>query len=138
MKDLLFYTQDVILNFRPVQVFIYEGDNDIGSGHTPSQILGSADSILLMIRQSLPAAEVVFISPKPSIRRWHLKNEYEVFNSELKRWVNKQQNVKFADVWTSMLDKTGTVQQDIFVEDGLHLNEKGYAIWKSVLTKFLP
>ena len=138
MKDLLHYTNDVILNFKPTQVFIYEGDNDIGNGKTPEQILASADSIVTVIRKTLPLTQVIFISPKPSIRRWHLKEKYEVFNDALKQWTTHKTNIHFADVWTPMLDRGGKVRQDIFLADDLHLNEKGYAIWKTVLEKFLP
>jgi lysophospholipase L1-like esterase len=36
-----------------------------------------------------------------------------------------------------MLDSDGNVMQDIFIEDGLHLNEKGYSIWTSTLKKYV-
>src|SRR5687768_5575060 len=79
MIDLLYYTNELIIPFKPVQIFIYEGDNDVSAGKTADQILTSADQILGMIRQKLPDTEVVFISPKPSVKRWHLKERYESF-----------------------------------------------------------
>ncbi|HZB14453.1 MAG TPA: SGNH/GDSL hydrolase family protein [Chryseolinea sp.] len=137
MADLLYFTDKLIVPFHPKQIFIYEGDNDLSVGRTAEQIIASADSILLLVRQHLPEAEVIFISPKPSLKRWELKAKYEDFNKKLRAWTSKKRNVRFADVWTPMLDRNGNVMQDIFIADGLHLNEKGYSIWASALKKYV-
>jgi lysophospholipase L1-like esterase len=137
MSDLLYYTDKLILPFKPKQIFIYEGDNDINAGRTIEHILASADSILIRIRTPFPQSEVVFISPKPSLARWGLKDKYEAYNRALKAWTKEKKNVRYADVWTPMLDTKGGVQKDIFIEDGLHLNKKGYSIWTKTLRKYL-
>jgi lysophospholipase L1-like esterase len=36
-----------------------------------------------------------------------------------------------------MLDSKGEVRSDLFIEDNLHMNRKGYEIWKGVLEKFM-
>ena len=137
MADLLYYSDKLILPFKPKQIFIYEGDNDLSLGRTAEQILTSADGILSLVRQRLPESEVIFISPKPSLKRWALKEKYEDYNEKLKAWTTQKRNVRFADVWTPMLDSDGKVMQDIFIADGLHLNEKGYSIWTSALKKYV-
>ena len=137
MADLLYYSDKLILPFKPKQIFIYEGDNDLSLGRTAEQILASADGILSLVRQRLPESEVIFISPKPSLKRWALKEKYEDYNERLKAWTTQKRNVRFADVWTPMLDSDGKVMQDIFIADGLHLNEKGYSIWTSALKKYV-
>ena len=137
MADLLYYSDKLILPFKPKQIFIYEGDNDLSLGRSAEQILASADGILSLVRQRLPESEVIFISPKPSLKRWALKEKYEDYNEKLKAWTSQKRNVRFADVWTPMLDSDGKVMQDIFIADGLHLNEKGYSIWTSALKKYV-
>jgi lysophospholipase L1-like esterase len=138
MIDLLYYAEPLILKHMPKKIFIYEGDNDINSGKTPEEILRTADELLKLIRARLPKRiEIIFISAKPSVARWQLKEPYQVFNSKLKEWTSKQKRVKFADVWTPMLDEKGEVRTDLFVEDNLHMNLKGYEIWTDVLQKFM-
>ncbi|HKZ38964.1 MAG TPA: GDSL-type esterase/lipase family protein [Chryseolinea sp.] len=137
MADLLYYIDSLILPLRPIQIFIYEGDNDISRGRAEDQIIATADSILKRIQKQLPNTEVIFISPKPSIARWHLKEKYESYNKTFKAWSDQQNNVQYADVWTPMIDENGDVLKDIFIQDNLHLNEKGYKIWTSVLKKYL-
>jgi lysophospholipase L1-like esterase len=137
MSELLYYADEIIVPFAPKQLFIYEGDNDIAKGKTPDQILASADSLVGLIKQKLPDMEIVFISAKPSVRRWELKNEYIAFNKALKEWASKQKNVRYADVWTPMVKRNGEVMADLFIEDNLHMNKKGYQIWRKALKKFL-
>jgi lysophospholipase L1-like esterase len=36
-----------------------------------------------------------------------------------------------------MLDEDGIVMQDIFLEDGLHMNKKGYDIWAKAIGPLL-
>jgi lysophospholipase L1-like esterase len=138
MSDLLFYAEQLIIKHHPQKIFIYEGDNDINSGKSPGEILKTADELLTLIRSQLPkTVKVIFISPKPSLARWHLKETYEAYNQQLRIWVGHQKGVSFVDVWTPMLDANGEVLKDIFIEDGLHLNEKGYKILAGTIKGFL-
>jgi lysophospholipase L1-like esterase len=138
MSDLAYYFDRLILPYQPKQIFIYEGDNDVNAGKKPEQILASATLILNKIRSEVsPTVEVLFISAKPSVARGQLKEKYTIFNQQLKNWAEKQKNVKFIDVWTPMMGKDGNVLPDLFLEDKLHMNEKGYAIWKKVIEPFI-
>ncbi len=77
------------------------------------------------------------VSAKPSLTCWQLKSKYDEFNRQMKQWTATKKNVLYADVWTPMLDSSGEVRKDLFVEDNLHMNRKGYEIWKRVITKFM-
>jgi len=137
-SDLLFYVDKLILPYAPKKIFIYEGDNDINSGKTPEQILKTTDSLVTMIRQKVSTkVPIYFITPKPSIARWSKKSIYEDYNKKLKAWANTKQHVKVIDVWTPMLDQQGIVLQDVFLEDRLHMNKKGYDIWAKTIAPFL-
>lgn len=138
MSDLIYFADKLILPYRPKQIFIYEGDNDINNGKTLDEILSDASKLLALIREKLPRkTRVLFISPKPSMLRWSLKDKYEAFNRKLQAWTKQNKYVTFVDVWTPMLEADGTVRQDLFIGDGLHMNEKGYAIWARVIDKVI-
>ena len=138
MADLVVHADKLILPYHPKQIFIYEGDNDIGAGKSSEKILREAEKLLAVIRKGLPKkVQVVFISPKPSILRWQLKDRYLDYNTKLEAWTKKQKNVTYIDVWTPMLDADGNVLRDLFVEDGLHMNRKGYEIWARVIRPYL-
>jgi lysophospholipase L1-like esterase len=138
MTDLLYFFDKLILPYRPSMIFIYEGDNDLASKKTTEQILATADSLLTLIRtQVSKKVPVVFISAKPSLSRWTMKDQYVAFNSSLKAWTESKKNVRFVDVWTPMLDANGEPRKDIFIEDGLHMNKTGYDIWAAVIRPYL-
>lgn len=138
MSELVYYSEPLIINYQPKRIFIYEGDNDIFLGKSPEEILMTADQLVTLLRAQLPSkVKIIFISAKPSVARWHLKAKYEEFNRQLEHWASSKKNVLYADVWTPMLDSNGEVQKDLFIQDNLHMNWKGYEIWKGVIGKFL-
>ena len=102
-----------------------------------SNAVKEAKQLAGKIQKDLPETRIVFISPKPSIARVHLKNSYITFNKKLKKYCEKNGKLEFADVWYPMLDNKGNVFKDVFLEDGLHMNKKGYDIWGKVINEFL-
>lgn len=136
-SDLLYFYKELILKPSPEILFIFEGGNDIINKKTPSELLKQVKELARKIQKDLPGTQVIFISTKPSIAFVHLENEYIKFNNKLKKYCKKRDNVEFADVWHPMLDENGNVFQDIFIEDGLHMNKKGYDIWGKVIREFL-
>lgn len=123
-SDLLYFCNEMIVKPTPEILFIYEGDNDIASNKKPKKILKEVKELADKIQQDLPETRVVFISPKPSISRVKLKNSYITFNKKLKKYCEKNGKLEFADVWHPMLDNSGNVFKDVFLEDGLHMNKK--------------
>ena len=126
------YLEDLVLRYDPKQVFIYEGDNDIAAGRDTRTILEHLDTIFTRIWEHNPGTEIVYIAAKPSPLRWELRKEYEALNKAIERRAKKEDRLVFADVYSPMLEK-GQVRGDLFVEDRLHMNRKGYAIWAEVI-----
>ena len=79
----------------------------------------------------------MFISAKPSIARWRLKNQYLQLNYRLQSYTNQYRYLDYIDVWTPMLDAQGNPKVDIFIEDNLHMNAKGYAIWQKAIEPYV-
>ena len=136
-SDLLYYADRVIDPYQPSKIFIYEGDNDIANGEQPKEILREAQQLREMIRHQLGATPIVFISPKPSLARWELKDQYEQLNAMLKKYADQEKNTEFADVWTPAIGQDGRVVDHIFLEDSLHMNAAGYEIWQKALAPYL-
>jgi len=137
MSDLLFYVEQVVINYMPDQIFIYEGDNDIAYGTKPGKILRDTKKVVERIQESLPASQIILISAKPSLARWQFKEEYEDVNSRYREYASKQDYIDFVDVWVIMLDDRGEPKREIFIEDSLHLNKAGYDIWAEEIGKFI-
>lgn len=136
-SDLLYYYEDLIVKPQPDILFIYEGDNDIASGKDPRKVRDEARQLIKKIRSDLPQTRIVLIAVKPSVSRMEFKEQYETLNRYLERIARRSRNVDFADMWDAMTNSNGEVYTDIFVDDNLHLNKKGYEIWVEVLGRHL-
>lgn len=135
-SDLLYYIYDLILRYEPKKVFIYEGDNDVSAKKDSQEIISDFEQLIGGILRNDPSTEIMIISPKPSIARWELRRKYKRLNRKLDRLANDYTQVQFIDVWHPMLDGRN-VMQDIFIEDGLHMNPKGYDIWFGIIKDYL-
>lgn len=126
------YLEELVLRYSPKQVFIYEGDNDIAAERPIGTILEHLDTIFERIWTALPETEIVFIAAKPSPLRWNLHKEYEALNKAIEKRAKKDDRLVFADIYAPMLSGS-KVRTDLFVEDRLHMNATGYAIWAEVI-----
>lgn len=131
-SDLLKYTNDLILKYKPKKVFIYEGDNDIVAKVKTKDILENTKAIIDRIKAYDPKTEIVLISAKPSIARWGHRNKYKRLNRGFEQLSKNDNTISYANVWEPMLYKN-RVRSDIFLKDGLHMNSKGYDLWLSVI-----
>lgn len=127
-SDLQRYLDELVLDYRPVKVFIYEGDNDISARKRQREIIETAEDVIERLQTAQADLQIVLISPKPSISRWNLRGKYKRLNRKLGRLAGNSQGVEFVDVWNPMLSDR-KLKRDLFLEDGLHLNAKGYDIW---------
>ena len=48
----------------------------------------------------------------------------------------RDKRLSYADVYSVMLNGD-TVREDIFIQDRLHMNEQGYALWDEVIRPML-
>lgn len=135
--QLLMHLDKSILRFEPSKVFIYEGDNDINSGQDISDIMKNLDALVTKIQAKYPNTIVNLIAAKPSPSRWDKKVSYVALNDLIRQYATTHDKVNIVNVWDIMLDDTGKPRADIFIEDNLHMNEKGYALWKEIFTPFM-
>ena len=139
LLDVIRYEKDVIFPYQPKQIVIYCGENDVASSDTVTGkvVLERFKKLYTDIRQQLPEVSIVFISLKPCPSRWQMKDRMLESNRLIKKYLKKKKNTTFISVWNSMLDKDGRPIADIFIEDKLHMNAKGYAIWQKLIEPYL-
>ncbi len=139
LEDVIHYTQDIIDPYHPKQIVIYCGENDLASSDTVTAaiVLMRFKKLFTIIRKNHPFVPVAFISLKPSPSRKHLWAKMIKSNQLIKQYLSTKKKTAFIDVYHKMFNKDGTVIQDIFIEDNLHMNAKGYAIWQKVIEPYL-
>lgn len=139
LPDVIRYEKEVIFKYRPKQIVIYCGENDLaGDSTVTGQIVFERFQTLFKdIRTSLPNVPVVYVSMKPSPSRAHLMGKMQEGNTLIKTYLSQQKNAIFADVYHRMLNTDGQPEVSLFLGDMLHMNAKGYKIWQDVLGDYL-
>jgi len=135
-SDLLVYLQPLVLHFNPKKVFIYEGDNDVNDRKKISAIVRDTKKIVDAIKANNSATQIVIISAKPCVVRWHLRKKYVRLNRKFEKLCAKEINLEYLNIWDMML-VNGIVNDELFIEDGLHMNASGYQIWNTLVAKYI-
>ncbi|UNK50165.1 GDSL-type esterase/lipase family protein [Lysobacter sp. S4-A87] len=137
LRDTTFYAQRIVIPYQPRAVVVYAGDNDLAEGRTPQQVRDDFAALVSNLRAQLPQARIAFISIKPSPAREALMGRMREANALVRDYARGQQGVDFLDVATPMLDADGQPRSELFLDDHLHMNQNGYAIWTDVVGKWL-
>ncbi len=140
LTDIIYFNQETILKYKPKQIYIYCGENDIAASDTitPAIVFERFKTLYTIIRTHLGnKVPVMYVSIKPSVARWSMEEKFFAANSLIRNFINKQKHTQFLDVHSAMLDSNGMVYKDIFIADKLHMNAKGYAIWQKIIAPTL-
>ncbi len=139
LLDVIRYEKDIIFSYQPKQIVIYCGENDVASSDTitPEMVAGRVKQLITDIRAAFPKVNIAFISLKPAPSRWRMKDRMMASNVLIKKYLKKKKHTAFINVWDAMLDAEGQPKADIFIEDKLHMNAKGYAIWQKIMEPYL-
>ncbi len=135
--EALMYINQIVIPYKPAKIIYYEGDNDITIGLTSEEICDNVKDFIDKVAESLPETMIYILSPKPSINRMHLWEKYRHAHESLRKLSYEYKNVVYVDVATPMFDLNGKLNHSLFVDDGIHMNQEGYAIWTRVLRRAL-
>ena len=139
LPDVIRYADDIIFPYKPKQIIIYCGENDLGVSDTISAqtVANRFIQLFTMIRNQWKKMPVVFVSIKPSPSREHLFPKMIEANRLIREFLAAQKKTKFIDVFSLMLDTQGKPRKELFGPDMLHMNATGYAIWQKELEPVL-
>jgi lysophospholipase L1-like esterase len=119
-------------------VVIYAGDNDLGDNRHPEEVYICFFQLVTQIRERFGDIPVVYVSIKPSPRRWNIDEQIEYTNMIIEREIGKRGgNLHFVEIHDLILGENGKPNEQLFMEDGLHLNAKGHDIMKEQIGKKL-
>jgi lysophospholipase L1-like esterase len=128
------YVPRVVLPYCPRLIVLYAGDNDLNNGDTPERVFDQYKKFVAVIHRSMPQTRIAFVSIKPSIARRTLLKQMKATNDLVYNYTATDPKLLYVDVFTPMLDSTGNPRDELFVADKLHMNARGYALWRDLLT----
>lgn len=138
MLDALYYLDRIVLPYQPRAIVLYEGDNDISRFKiTPLRLRELFLGYVNKVHESLPETRIYLLAVKPSMARWADWPAMQEANRLLEELCTADPLLSYIDVATPLLGANGMPDESLFVEDRLHLNRKGYELWREVVRPVL-
>jgi len=137
LSDSVAFVDRIVTPYKPKLVLLYAGDNDIASGMSPEQVLGDFKAFAARIHAALPKTRIAYLAIKPCPAREKFLDRVKATNRLIREYTAGDERLIYADTFTPILTEDGRPRADVYGQDGLHLNARGYALWASILTPIL-
>lgn len=137
LSDTVHFADRIIVPYEPRLIVVYAGDNDLAAGKSPDVVFADFKALAQIVEKALPKTRLVFLSIKPSPKRWSLSTKAKQANQLIADFVRQHDRLTFVDVSTPMLGADGKPRAELFRADNLHLNATGYQLWASLLKPLL-
>ena len=138
MAACVWFFDRIMVNLQPKGMIIYAGDNDLGDGRHPEEVFIFFKQLMASIRKNYGNIPVGYISIKPSILRFNIIEQIKFTNKIIAEEIERMNDATFfVNIYDQMLDENQYPQHDLFEAEGLHINDKGYALWKRIIDETL-
>jgi lysophospholipase L1-like esterase len=128
IRDNTHFAARLIFPLEPRAVVFYAGDNDVNAKRSPEQVRDDFRQFSKTVHEKLPVCKIYFLSIKPSVARWAQSETQQKANAFVKTDAAKTDYLVYVDIGPPILGPDGKPKPELFQKDGLHLNEKGYAL----------
>ena len=128
------YFERLIVPLNPKSLVFYAGDNDLGDNRHPEEVYLFFCALTDKVNQYLPGVPLTYLAIKPSPARWPIIDRIRFTNKIIANKITQLPDCQFVDLFSPMLNSHGHPRHELFEADGLHLNAKGYALWKDILS----
>ena len=133
ISDVIYYYNNLFPRYRPKQIIFYCGENDLWSGKSVDQVFKDFQTLWYKINMDLPNTKLIYLSCKPSPKRFKKWNIYQSLNLRIKNLCLRNQKLFFVDLTPTLLNPNFTFNKKFWDEDQLHVNQLGYGLWKKWL-----
>ena len=137
ISHVIHHFDDIVKPYSPKAIVFFCGTNDLTALKTPEETLNDFKKFLNLVKNEFGTIKVYMIGIKPSVDRLYLDEEERVYNSSISFLAKEDPYLEYINVWDLMLNEDGTRMPDLYVEDGLHMNPKGYEIWTQLVRESL-
>lgn len=129
ISDSVRYADRIATPYKPKFIVFFAGTNDINDGKSAETVFHDYQAFVGEVRAKLPGERILFISitPAPSRQaKWPVMKEA---NRLIHDFCSHDKNLLYLDEWNQFLTPEQGPRPELFVQDQLHMNPSGYAIW---------
>jgi GDSL-like Lipase/Acylhydrolase family len=135
--DLVYFTDRLVLPYKPRLIILHIGGNDVHNGKSPGQVLADFKAFVAKVRAVQPDVPIAFTSMTPSPGRWDEADKRKETNHVIKDYIATQPHLQFINLWDAMLTADGKPREDLWVADRVHPNHEGYLLRVKIMRPIL-
>lgn len=139
-EQALYYYNRMVRPLAPRAMVWYEGDNDICAGYTPEEAFALSERVFAWARKDMPGIKIYLLPVKSCPSREQLVPKYEEYRRLLRGYAESHENVYYIDYMPMLYENGetgGRIRRDIFCDDMLHFNDRGYEELSAVVYDYL-
>ncbi len=129
ISHVIYHFEEIIKPYNPGAIVFFCGTNDLTALKTPKETMNDFKKFLNLVRNEFGNIKVYVIGIKPTLDRLYLDKEERIFNNLISSLASDDAYLEYINIWDHMLNQDGTRMPELFIEDGLHMNKKGYEVW---------
>ena len=129
--------QSLITDHDPSLVLVFAGTNDVARERTAEQTINGVKCLIQRLESVNPELPIIYIAITPTPARWNIWDKSNAVNLEIEKLASEKSNLFFMKTAPEFLETGEPPSADLFWSDGLHLSDKGYAIWNDILAETL-
>lgn len=137
LRDAIFFPDALVGEYDPAMIigFIANDIKGVPEDESPKRIKRLFKYFVKQIRARQPDVPFLWVEITPTQSRWAHWKDIQCVNEKIKAYCERTNNLYFVETAAAFLDDQGNPRTELFVEDQLHLNPKGYAVWSSIIKK---
>lgn len=136
LVDCVWFFERLVVPYQPRSLVVYAGDNDLGSGRTPDEVVHAFGELSQKITRHLGPIPLAFLSIKPSLARWSIVDRVRETNARVEQALATREHGHYIDIFSPTLGNDGLPRRELFLDDGLHPSAAGYQVWTQVLKRY--
>jgi lysophospholipase L1-like esterase len=133
MRDIVRYVDRIVLPYQPRAIVVFAGTNDIVEANPDlaEQIFDGYHEFVTRVRKVLPEVRIYFLAITPTPTRWKFWPIAVETNRLVEKYTQNESQLGYIDFTEQLLSKDGKPDRSLYKFDGIHPNQKCYAIWTS-------
>ena len=134
-SDLIHFTERLVSPHKVKAICIFVANDIKGEKNdlSPKEVLNLVKFIVKKIRKSHKNKPIFFIETTPTSKRWKVWDKISKANDLIKDFSSLNKNIFYINTRSFYIKSNGMPDDNFFVKDKLHLNNKGYKLWAKII-----
>ena len=135
--DHIAYIDRMVVPFAPSALVVYIGSNDISGlpffSKSAQETVALVERYLDDVRARLPETRIYYIAITETPSRQRVRTELQNANRALADLARTRGDFTFIDTAPTLLRADGSINETLFTDDRLHLNDEGYRLFATAV-----